>query len=399
MPHILDYLADRVLLCDGAMGTQMQARHLEVERDYHGHENCTDILCESRPDLVREIHMGYLRAGADAVQTNSFGGSPVTLGEFGIADKAHRRQPPRRRAGARGGRGLRRRRPRALRHRLGRPRHAAALPRPYRLPDARGCARRAMPRPRRRRGRCHPGRDLPGHAADQGGGERGQARPRRGGQGHADLRAGHGRDHRHAAGRRRHRGGRHRHRRARRADARHQLRHRPAGDGRACQMAERELAGPRLGAAQCRPAGAGGRPHALSAEPVGARAMAGALRRRGRRQSHRRLLRHRRAAYPGARRHAAAARRRRLPAAAQDRAAASGSRRSPRSMPRRRCARRMPISPSASAAMPTAPSSSASSRRRATGMAASRWRASRPRRARTPSTSAPPSSAATRSPI
>jgi 5-methyltetrahydrofolate--homocysteine methyltransferase len=88
MPHILDYLADRVLLCDGAMGTQMQARTLDVERDYLGHENCTEILCESRPDLVREIHQGYLAAGADAVQTNSFGGSPITLGEFGIADKA-----------------------------------------------------------------------------------------------------------------------------------------------------------------------------------------------------------------------------------------------------------------------------------------------------------------------
>src|SRR5260221_5265116 len=88
MPHILDYLADRVLLCDGAMGTQMQARALDVERDYLGHENCTEILCEGRPDLVRDIHRGYLRAGADAVQTNSFGGSPITLGEFGISDKA-----------------------------------------------------------------------------------------------------------------------------------------------------------------------------------------------------------------------------------------------------------------------------------------------------------------------
>jgi 5-methyltetrahydrofolate--homocysteine methyltransferase len=88
MPHILDYLSDRVLLCDGAMGTQAQARPLDVDRDYHGHENCTDVLCESRPDLVREIHLDYLRAGADMVQTNSFGGSPLTLGEFGIADKA-----------------------------------------------------------------------------------------------------------------------------------------------------------------------------------------------------------------------------------------------------------------------------------------------------------------------
>src|SRR5689334_7676149 len=88
MTHFLDYVADRVLLCDGAMGTQVQARNLDVERDFLGHENCTEILTESRPDLVREIHLGYLAAGADAVQTNSFGGSPITLGEFGLQDKA-----------------------------------------------------------------------------------------------------------------------------------------------------------------------------------------------------------------------------------------------------------------------------------------------------------------------
>src|SRR6185436_19862424 len=88
MTHLLDYRADRVLLCDGAMGTQAQARNFDIERDFQGHENCTEILCESRPELVREIHLAYHNAGADAVQTNSFGGSPITLGEFGIADKA-----------------------------------------------------------------------------------------------------------------------------------------------------------------------------------------------------------------------------------------------------------------------------------------------------------------------
>src|SRR5690348_11110664 len=88
MTHLLDYIADRVILCDGAIGTRVQALNLDIERDFAGHENCTDILCESRPDLVREIHLDYLRAGSDVVQTNSFGASPVTLGEFGIADKA-----------------------------------------------------------------------------------------------------------------------------------------------------------------------------------------------------------------------------------------------------------------------------------------------------------------------
>jgi 5-methyltetrahydrofolate--homocysteine methyltransferase len=88
MTHILDYLADRVLLCDGAMGTETQALNLDIVRDFHNHENCTEILTESRPDLVRDIHRAYFAAGSDAIQTNSFGGSPITLNEFGIGDKA-----------------------------------------------------------------------------------------------------------------------------------------------------------------------------------------------------------------------------------------------------------------------------------------------------------------------
>ncbi|HWZ68108.1 MAG TPA: methionine synthase [Stellaceae bacterium] len=88
MAHFLDYLTDRVMLCDGAMGTQVLGRNLDVERDFLGLENCPEIVCESRPDLVREIHRGYLEAGCDAVETNSFGGSPITLGEFGLADRA-----------------------------------------------------------------------------------------------------------------------------------------------------------------------------------------------------------------------------------------------------------------------------------------------------------------------
>ena len=88
MTAFLDYLGDHVVLCDGAIGTQVQARNLDLERDFLGCENCTEIICESRPDLVREIHRAYLDAGCDAVQTNSFGGSPITLGEFGLADRA-----------------------------------------------------------------------------------------------------------------------------------------------------------------------------------------------------------------------------------------------------------------------------------------------------------------------
>ena len=87
-PHLLDALRDRVLLCDGGMGSRVQALPLDVERDYWNQENCTEVLNLSRPDLVRDIHRGYFEAGADMVETNTFGGSPITLAEFGLGKRA-----------------------------------------------------------------------------------------------------------------------------------------------------------------------------------------------------------------------------------------------------------------------------------------------------------------------
>jgi 5-methyltetrahydrofolate--homocysteine methyltransferase len=86
--HLLDALRDNVLLADGAVGTRVQALTLEVERDFWDKENCTEVLNLSRPDLVREIHRGYFAAGSDMVETNTFGGSPITLGEFDLAERA-----------------------------------------------------------------------------------------------------------------------------------------------------------------------------------------------------------------------------------------------------------------------------------------------------------------------
>jgi 5-methyltetrahydrofolate--homocysteine methyltransferase len=85
---LLDALKSHTLLCDGAMGSQVQAMDLSVEVDYLNCENCTEILNTSRPDLVKQIHHSYLDAGADCIQTNSFGSSTITLGEFGLQDDA-----------------------------------------------------------------------------------------------------------------------------------------------------------------------------------------------------------------------------------------------------------------------------------------------------------------------
>jgi len=88
MTDILTTLKERVLLCDGGMGSTVQNMDLDLDKDFQGAENCTEILNRTRPDAVAEIHRGFLRAGSDLVQTNSFGGSPITLGEFELSDEA-----------------------------------------------------------------------------------------------------------------------------------------------------------------------------------------------------------------------------------------------------------------------------------------------------------------------
>ncbi|RAU22837.1 methionine synthase [Paramagnetospirillum kuznetsovii] len=88
MTNILDHLHNRVLLCDGGTGALVQAMNLSVDKDFMGLENCTEILVKSRPDVIRGIHERYFEAGADMVEADTFGASPITLAEFGIADQA-----------------------------------------------------------------------------------------------------------------------------------------------------------------------------------------------------------------------------------------------------------------------------------------------------------------------
>jgi 5-methyltetrahydrofolate--homocysteine methyltransferase len=79
-------LVERVVVADGAMGTMLQAHDLSLD-DFEGHEGCNEILSVTRPDVVRGIHEAYFAAGADAVETNTFGANLANLGEYGISHR------------------------------------------------------------------------------------------------------------------------------------------------------------------------------------------------------------------------------------------------------------------------------------------------------------------------
>ncbi|HSZ30134.1 MAG TPA: methionine synthase [Pseudonocardiaceae bacterium] len=86
LSSLLDVLARRVLVADGAMGTMLQSVPLSLG-DFAGLEGCNEILNVTRPDVVRTVHRGYLEAGADAVESNTFGANLANLAEYGIADR------------------------------------------------------------------------------------------------------------------------------------------------------------------------------------------------------------------------------------------------------------------------------------------------------------------------
>jgi len=79
---LLDQLDRRVLVVDGAMGTSIHGCDCCLEKDYLGRENCTDILVRTRPETIQRIHESFLAAGADCVETDTFGANRLVLSEF-----------------------------------------------------------------------------------------------------------------------------------------------------------------------------------------------------------------------------------------------------------------------------------------------------------------------------
>ncbi|WP_309891241.1 methionine synthase [Archangium sp.] len=82
-------LRERVLVLDGAMGTQLQDKNLKAA-DFGGpeYEGCNEYLVLTRPELIEGIHADYFASGADVTETDSFGGTPLVLAEFELAHKA-----------------------------------------------------------------------------------------------------------------------------------------------------------------------------------------------------------------------------------------------------------------------------------------------------------------------
>ena len=86
MTTFLQTVNDRVVIYDGAMGTNIQKRNPTLD-DYWGKENCSEVLVLSRPDIIRDIHADFFRVGCDVVETNTFGGTRTVLSEFDLQDR------------------------------------------------------------------------------------------------------------------------------------------------------------------------------------------------------------------------------------------------------------------------------------------------------------------------
>ncbi len=87
---LIEQFNQRILVLDGAMGTAIQSKNLTAD-DFGGEdlEGCNENLVLTRPDVIESIHNAYLENGCDIVETNTFGGTPIVLDEYGLGNKAH----------------------------------------------------------------------------------------------------------------------------------------------------------------------------------------------------------------------------------------------------------------------------------------------------------------------
>lgn len=88
-PSLESRMKERILILDGAMGTMIQQKNLSPA-DFGGEDldGCNEMLVLTRPDVIQNIHEQYLEAGADLIETNTFGATSIVLAEYGLQDQA-----------------------------------------------------------------------------------------------------------------------------------------------------------------------------------------------------------------------------------------------------------------------------------------------------------------------
>ncbi|MCB1191265.1 MAG: methionine synthase [Leptospiraceae bacterium] len=88
--QFIELLQEKLLVIDGAMGTSLQNQNLTAQ-DFGGvgYEGCNEYLLISKPEAIKKVHLGYLEAGCDIIETNTFGSTPIVLSEYGLQNRAY----------------------------------------------------------------------------------------------------------------------------------------------------------------------------------------------------------------------------------------------------------------------------------------------------------------------
>ncbi len=84
----LEALKKRILIFDGAMGTNIQSLGLGPS-DFHGKDGCNEFLVVTKPEAITQIHESFLEVGCDAIETDTFGANRIVLAEYDLADRTH----------------------------------------------------------------------------------------------------------------------------------------------------------------------------------------------------------------------------------------------------------------------------------------------------------------------
>ncbi len=132
MSAFLQAVRERVVIYDGAMGTNIQVRQPSPD-DFWGKEGCNELLVLSRPDIIRDIHASFFAAGCDVVETDTFGATSVVLAEYDLQDKVAEINRAAVKLAREAAADFSTQRQAALRRRLHGAHHQAAFARPHRL--------------------------------------------------------------------------------------------------------------------------------------------------------------------------------------------------------------------------------------------------------------------------